>query len=121
MTATAAVDMFVVATATFKLLYAHTSAQCRDVSIALRRAPARTASEVSWEAAIRAIFIGIVMLSASIAVVHTAEARYRTQNHPRARSVIGTQRVTTLRRKISSAKPVGLRRSTSKIGRSTVR
>jgi hypothetical protein len=84
MTATAAVDMFVVATATFKLLYAHTSAQCRDVSIALRRAPARTASEVSWEAAMRAIFIGIVMLSASIAVVHTAEARDRTQNHPRA-------------------------------------
>jgi hypothetical protein len=31
----------------------------------------------------RAIFIGIVMLSASIAVVHTAEARNRTQNHPR--------------------------------------
>jgi hypothetical protein len=42
------------------------------------------ASEVSWEPAMRAIFIGIVMLSASIAVVHTAEARHRTQNHPRA-------------------------------------
>ena len=32
----------------------------------------------------RTIFIGIVMLSASIAVVHTAEARNRTQTHPRA-------------------------------------
>jgi hypothetical protein len=35
---------------------------------------------VSWEASMRAIFIGIVILSASIAVSHTAEAQNRTQN-----------------------------------------